>query len=793
MSSNLVTLRCPACNAPFPAGSSYKSEIKCPYCGHVTFNHYAVGQQSDTSISIMIPPDLTEKSDDNWMKDLIWELVYTDYVPIDVFDSFNIESIRHNMYPVYVFNVNWSANWSAVFSHKVSHEEPSYDLYGKRTGTKTVVETEYRDANGTSAGDCRVVLSGLMEGFPIQSEICESYAHLDSEQEINGMDGRVVELLRKGEKLAAVKLYNEISGFGLELSKEIVDDYLNSKSIDPKMSEIQIIDILEVERDKLNGWELIEPNLSREEAWKRGGKDIVDADVEHGVTRDLRSMSAGWIVDSRNYTYRYSEGIGRCVLLPIWEADYRYADNVYLASVDSWIGDVHWEDYPKDEKVEELKEKTDEKISWYKGLRTAGYVFFGIFSALTILFLALPSFSENRIVFCAMLVLAIVSWVLTRLAQRKKLKLENKLMNKLWDDKLIRSEAAERRFGIKVNIGEEPKKQTLEFWVDIIVYVIFGIVFFISITQGLFADINRYHHTRTQSNYQSSTTTNRKSKTSSSYHQPTNSTRNSGQQTVGESSEIRIQGNASDSPHNNASIKDNCNVVIDGTELRLRLGPSTNADTFKWGDGSNRHPNKGEKYRYLGESGDFYKIDYKGHELWVSKQYTHLEDNSGSNAKLLRVINVESSSNLAPQAGNTYNPSNLCDGNGATAWAIDLDEAIYDDYMLSGPIFTVKCKNLSHIIIRNGYCKNDDSYRNNTRAAKIVFYNPDCYDGCILFDGSLRDTSTPQRLEISSNIEGNNNIMRIGMDFYTQNNGGFYTGAKWNDLCISEVEFWGYE
>ena len=59
-------------------------------------------------------------------------------------------------------------------------------------------------------------------------------------------------------------------------------------------------------------------------------------------------------------------------------------------------------------------------------------------------------------------------------------------------------------------------------------------------------------------------------------------------------------------------------VVIDVSDLRLRLGSSTSSDTFKWNDGSNRHPNKGEKYRYLGESGDFYKIDYKGHELWVS-------------------------------------------------------------------------------------------------------------------------------------------------------------------------------
>lgn len=66
-------------------------------------------------------------------------------------------------------------------------------------------------------------------------------------------------------------------------------------------------------------------------------------------------------------------------------------------------------------------------------------------------------------------------------------------------------------------------------------------------------------------------------------------------------------------------------VVIDGSELRLRLGPSTSSDTFKWPDGTNRHPNVGEKFKYLGESGDFYKIDFNGNEVWVSKQYTHLE------------------------------------------------------------------------------------------------------------------------------------------------------------------------
>jgi hypothetical protein len=66
-------------------------------------------------------------------------------------------------------------------------------------------------------------------------------------------------------------------------------------------------------------------------------------------------------------------------------------------------------------------------------------------------------------------------------------------------------------------------------------------------------------------------------------------------------------------------------VVIDGSELRLRLEPSTSADTFKWPDGTNRHPKVGERFMYMGETDDFYQIYFHGNFVWVSKKYTHLE------------------------------------------------------------------------------------------------------------------------------------------------------------------------
>lgn len=81
-------------------------------------------------------------------------------------------------------------------------------------------------------------------------------------------------------------------------------------------------------------------------------------------------------------------------------------------------------------------------------------------------------------------------------------------------------------------------------------------------------------------------------------------------------------------PQNNNPVENTKKsyVVIDASQLRLRLGPSLDSDTYKWPDGTNRHPYIGERFLYLGESGDFYQIDFKGEKLWVSKQYSHVEN-----------------------------------------------------------------------------------------------------------------------------------------------------------------------
>ena len=163
---------------------------------------------------------------------------------------------------------------------------------------------------------------------------------------------------------------------------------------------------------------------------------------------------------------------------------------------------------------------------------------------------------------------------------------------------------------------------------------------------------------------------------------------------------------------------------------------------------------------------------------------------SGAPVKL-KVVTANYEYSLAPQSGNTYGAWNMFDGNPATVWAVSLnDSRIYygDANWIWGPYFEVPCKKLSHIVIRNGYGKSASAYINNSRATFISFeIEGDGYlEG---FNATLKDSPDAQRVNVPYNARWNNNISAIQISF---DNRGVVRGAKWNDLCISEIEFWGW-
>jgi len=67
-------------------------------------------------------------------------------------------------------------------------------------------------------------------------------------------------------------------------------------------------------------------------------------------------------------------------------------------------------------------------------------------------------------------------------------------------------------------------------------------------------------------------------------------------------------------------------VVVTGVNVRLRTTPEINDyNIITTSGGKNLHPKKWDRLEYLGEEGDFYKVRYKGHEAYISKQFAYLD------------------------------------------------------------------------------------------------------------------------------------------------------------------------
>lgn len=153
---------------------------------------------------------------------------------------------------------------------------------------------------------------------------------------------------------------------------------------------------------------------------------------------------------------------------------------------------------------------------------------------------------------------------------------------------------------------------------------------------------------------------------------------------------------------------------------------------------------------------------------------------------------VEPALHLDAQYGNNYATSNLIDGNKNTAWAVPLDGGGIDADVIDWLKFHIKPSRISHIIITNGYAKSKNSYFNNARGRSVLISRvpwEEAEDNDIIFYGILKDTPNPQILQVSEKFDNTN----ATEDIYIMFESDYYPGVKYNDFCITEVEFFGYQ
>ena len=66
-------------------------------------------------------------------------------------------------------------------------------------------------------------------------------------------------------------------------------------------------------------------------------------------------------------------------------------------------------------------------------------------------------------------------------------------------------------------------------------------------------------------------------------------------------------------------------VVVNGNNVRLRYGPSTNANIYRDKRGAPIFPTKGCMLIYAGQTGDWYKAYYDGRIFYISKKHCYLK------------------------------------------------------------------------------------------------------------------------------------------------------------------------
>lgn len=174
--------------------------------------------------------------------------------------------------------------------------------------------------------------------------------------------------------------------------------------------------------------------------------------------------------------------------------------------------------------------------------------------------------------------------------------------------------------------------------------------------------------------------------------------------------------------------------------------------------------------------------------------------------KKLRISDAWCEHQLWNQAGNNYHPRKMTDGNPATAWAakLDLVEDYFQNGLIIGPVFDLASPSrISGVELQNGYCKNSSSFKNNTRATwvRIYRYHPE-FDGeyaedqmmgeindeDIIYEGPLEDSMSPQFFPVSAGFDNSQPTRAVGLIFRYDR---MHRGAKWNDLCLSEIKIFG--
>ncbi len=301
----LHEVKCPNCRIPIESFSPFKASVKCPNCSTVISNPNFVTKDADLP-SRMIPFS-TQESD--FEQALVNTLVEQDYVPKDIFEAINTDSVFRAYLPMYLYEGTYQASWSCESSYEGKEVDVSSNWTdnGKTITTKTV--KKWQPQNGNASGNFAF--------------LCLA----------NEGDGNLPEELRN---------FTNQFPYDVMLSKEFNGE------------------LLTVEDERMV---TVSRNADATIVWQKHGKDLVNDTAERAAIKQIGDQEIRNFRASSSFTLATK---GDYLLAPFWFVYYSYNNNRYNFMMDGT--GQHWSyTYPKDQEMIDFvngKETIRKCVKW---------------------------------------------------------------------------------------------------------------------------------------------------------------------------------------------------------------------------------------------------------------------------------------------------------------------------------------------------------------------------------------------------------------------------------------------
>ena len=144
------------------------------------------------------------------------------------------------------------------------------------------------------------------------------------------------------------------------------------------------------------------------------------------------------------------------------------------------------------------------------------------------------------------------------------------------------------------------------------------------------------------------------------------------------------------------------------------------------------------------------------------------------------ILDFKSSSRLPTSKSNSYAAKNVHDFDLQTAWATNKNKGIGETVTLD--FKPSEILSINQLTFYNGYQKSEATFKNNSRVKKATL----SVNGEKLYNLELKDTEVAQVFDLGKHFLRGDGRFTIELQILE-----IYPGEKYNDLCISEINFDG--